>query len=198
MKIDYTNEITFIKGLKNGDSLAYSHLVETYHHRLCNYAFGLIGDTDLSEDIVQNVFIKIWKKRKKLKDDVDLKNYLYKSVYNSFIDYYRRNRPVFSLEKTHIDTLVVFVQEDSENSRERLISQVRMEIENLPPKCKQSFLLSKLEGLTNIEIAEHLNISTKTVEGHITKAFSILRKTLDAKMNGGFLLLFGKNLKQEV
>tara|TARA_R110000764_G_scaffold36_4_gene306 strand:- start:2919 stop:3515 length:597 start_codon:yes stop_codon:yes gene_type:complete len=198
MKIDYINEITFIKGLKNGDSQAYTHLVETYHHRLCNYAYGLIGDNDLSEDIVQNVFIKIWKKRKKLKEDVDLKNYLYKSVYNGFIDYYRRNRPVFSLEKIHIDTLVVFVQEDSENSMERLISQVKMEIENLPPKCKQSFILSKQEGLTNIEIAEHLKISTKTVEGHITKAFTILRETLDAKMKGVFLLLFGKDFKQEI
>ena len=198
MKMDYINDIAFIKGLKNGDSRAYTHLVETYHQRLCSYAFGLLGDSDLSEDIVQNVFIKIWKKRKKLKEDVDLKNYLYKSVYNGFLDYYRRNRPVFSLEKTHIDTLVVYVQEDLDNSMERLISQVNMEIKNLPPKCKQSFLLSKQEGLTNIEIAEHLNISTKTVEGHITKAFSILRKTLDAKMNGVFLLLFGIDLKQEI
>ncbi|RTE54110.1 RNA polymerase sigma-70 factor [Arenibacter aquaticus] len=197
MKIDHFNEKTLINGLKNGESLAYTQLVETYHNRLCNYANELISDTDLSEDIVQNVYIKIWKKRKNLKDDVDLKNYLYKSVYNGFIDYYRRNRPVFSLEKLHIDTLVAFVQEESENSVERLISQVKIEIENLPPKCKRSFVLSKQEGLSNIEIAEHLNISTKTVEGHITKAFSILRKTLDAKLNGVFLLLFGMDLKQK-
>ncbi|GGW42041.1 hypothetical protein GCM10007383_28380 [Arenibacter certesii] len=102
------------------------------------------------------------------------------------------------MEKIQIDTLVVFVQEDSGNSMERLISQVKIEIENLPPKCKQSFILSKQEGLTNIEIAEHLNISTKTVEGHITKAFSILRKTLDPKINGVFLLLFGIDLKQKI
>ncbi|WP_422080752.1 RNA polymerase sigma factor [Ulvibacterium sp.] len=197
MKINYINEITFVKGLKKGDSKAYTYLVETYHHKLCTYAFGLIGDYDLSQDIVQNVFMKIWRQRKKLKDDIDLTNYLYKSVYNGFIDQYRKKRPVFSLEKVHIDSLKVFVQEDSENSMERLIVHVKKEIENLPPKCKQAFLLSKQEGLTNIEIAEYLNISTKSVEGHITKAFSILRKTLDAKMNGIFLLLFGVDLRQK-
>ncbi|MCK0146708.1 sigma-70 family RNA polymerase sigma factor [Arenibacter sp. F26102] len=197
MKIDYINEVIFVQGLKNGDSTAYKYLVENYHHRLCTYAYGLIGDNDSSEDIVQNVYIKIWKQRKKLKDDVDLTNYLYKSVYNGFVDQYRKIRPVFSLEKIHIDTLGAFVQEDSEHSLERLISQVKKEIENLPPKCKQAFLLSKQDGLTNIEIAEYLNISTKSVEGHITKAFTILRKSLDGKMKGIFLLLFGMELKQK-
>ncbi|WP_251795821.1 MULTISPECIES: RNA polymerase sigma factor [unclassified Arenibacter] len=198
IKMEYINEVSFVQGLKKGDSKAYTCLVETYHHRLCTYAFGLTGGYDLSEDIVQNVFIKIWKQRKKLKDDVDLKNYLYKSVYNGFVDHYRKIRPVFSLEKVHIDTLGVFVQEDSESSFERIILQVKKEIDNLPPKCKQAFVLSKQEGLTNIEIAEYLNISTKSVEGHITKAFTILRKSLDSKMKGVFLLLFGVDLKRGV
>ncbi|WP_339709284.1 RNA polymerase sigma-70 factor [uncultured Kriegella sp.] len=196
MQINFTTEADFVQGLKKGDSEAYTYLVETYHHKLCTYAFGLIRDYDLSEDIVQNVFIKIWKQRKKLKDDIDLTNYLYKSVYNGFIDQYRKMRTVFSLEKVHIDTLKFFVQEDSENSLERIIVYVKNEIENLPPKCKQAFLLSKQEGLTNHEIADYLNISTKSVEGHITKAFSILRNTLDGKMNGIFFLLFGEDLKQ--
>ncbi len=197
MKIDFINEVAFVKGLKKGDSKAYTYLVETYHHKLCTYAFGLIGDYDLSEDIVQNVFMKIWKQRKNLKDDIDLTNYLYKSVYNGFIDQYRKRRPVFSLEKVHIDSLKVFVQEDSENSLERLIANVKKEIKNLPPKCQQVFLLSKQDGLSNIEIAEYLNISTKSVEGHITKAFSIIRKALDGKMDQIFFLLFGVDLKQE-
>ncbi|HAT75662.1 MAG TPA: RNA polymerase sigma-70 factor, partial [Flavobacterium sp.] len=52
-----------------------------------------------------------------------------------------------------------------------------------PPKCKQTFILSRQDGLTNIEIAEFLNVSIKSVEAHITKAFSILRKTVGDKMN---------------
>ncbi|WP_243456827.1 sigma factor-like helix-turn-helix DNA-binding protein [Polaribacter batillariae] len=77
-----------------------------------------------------------------------------------------------------------------ENSLEKLILLVKKEIENLPPKCKKTFVLSKQEGLTNIEIAEYLNISIKSVEAHITKAFSILRKTLGNKTNGVLFLLF--------
>ena len=163
------------------------------HHILCTYAFGLVGDYDLTEDIVQNVFIEIWKQRKQLRDDINLKKYLYKCIYNGFIDHYRKQRPVFSLEKMHIDTLNVFVQEEPENSMERLITLVKREIEKLPPKCKQTFLLSKQDGLTNIEIAEYLNISTKSVEGHITKAFSILRKSLGTKVSGILFMFFWPN-----
>ncbi|WP_445747751.1 sigma factor-like helix-turn-helix DNA-binding protein [Polaribacter sp.] len=69
---------------------------------------------------------------------------------------------------------------------------VKKEIENLPPKCKQIFLLSKEEGLTNIEIAEYLNVSIKSVEAHITKAFGILRSAIGNKIDGILFLLFGK------
>ena len=70
---------------------------------------------------------------------------------------------------------------------------VKKEIDKLPPKCKQTFLLSKKEGLTNIEIAEYLNVSIKSVEAHITKAFSILRKSIGNKVEGILFLLFGSN-----
>ena len=70
---------------------------------------------------------------------------------------------------------------------------VKKEIDKLPPKCKQTFLLSKKEGLTNIEIAEYLNVSIKSVEAHITKAFSILRKSIGNKVEGSLFLLFGSN-----
>ncbi|MEO8254993.1 MAG: sigma factor-like helix-turn-helix DNA-binding protein, partial [Flavobacterium sp.] len=64
------------------------------------------------------------------------------------------------------------------------------EIDNLPQKCKLVFNLSKKEGLTNIEIAEHLEVSIKTVEAQITKAFSILRSSLEIKTKGFLFLLF--------
>lgn len=186
----YPNQISFLKSLKNGDSKAYTFLVDTYHHKLCLYAFSLTNDHDLSEDIVQNVFIRIWEVRKKLKDEFNFKSYLYRSVYNEFIDQYRKDKNVLALEKKHIDALSFIVEEEDEKSLERLIKLIKKEIQNLPPKCKQTFLLSKHEGLTNVEIADYLNISIKSVEGHITKAFSILRKTLGDKVNGLLFLLF--------
>ena len=192
MKMNYTNQVDFVKSLKRGDSNAYSHLVDAFHQKLCSYAYSLIGDQAVSEDVVQTVYIKIWNKREKIKDDVDVLNYLYKSVYNAFIDQYRKQRPVFSLEKAHIDSLNVFIQETSETYKENLIGLIKKEIENLPPKCKKVFLLSRNEGLTNIEIAEYLNISKKSVEGHITKAFTFLRSRLGNQYDTVLFLLFGK------
>lgn len=188
----FTDNIQLINALKLGEPKAYTYLVDSYHHKLCAYAFSLTNDKDLAEDIVQNVFIRVWKKREHLKSEFSINGFLYRSVYNEFIDEYRKNRPVFRLEKKYIDALSTIVEGPDNHSIDKLIAMVKKEIKNLPPKCKEVFLLSKEEGLTNIEIAEYKEISIKSVEAHITKAFSILRKTVGDKMNGVLFLLFGK------
>ncbi|QTD38588.1 RNA polymerase sigma-70 factor [Polaribacter batillariae] len=192
MNNHFSNTISLIKSLKNGESEAYRFLVKNYHHQLCVYGFSLTNDSSLAEDIVQNVFMKIWRNRQKLKEDFVLRNYLYKSVYNEFIDLYRKQKKVLMLEKIHIDALNLIVEENEEKNLEKLIGLVKTEIEKLPPKCKQIFLLSKKEGLTNIEIAEYLNLSIKSVEAHITKAFSALRKSLGDKVKTILFLMFKK------
>ena len=198
MDISFINDPALINALKKGDSKAYTFLVNNYHHKLCMYAFSLTNNHDLSEDIVQNVFMGIWKQRQKLKDDFVVKSYLYRSVYNEFIDQYRKQKSVLALEKKYIDALSTIVEQEDESSLERLINLVKQEIENLPPKCKRTFLLSKQEGLTNIEIAEYLNVSIKSVEALITKAFSLLREKVGDKMNGILFLIFGANGKTKL
>jgi RNA polymerase sigma-70 factor (ECF subfamily) len=194
MKIVFINDIEFISSLKRGDSKGYQYLVKTYHKKLCVYANNLTNDADLAEDIVQNVFMSIWKNRDKLKEQFVVKSYLYRSVYNEFIDQYRKTKKVTTLEKKYIDALTYIVEEEDEKSLEKLMHIVKKEIDKLPPKCKQTFLLSKEEGLTNMEIAEYLNISIKSVEAHITKAFSILRKSIGDKVEGILFLLFGNKV----
>lgn len=191
MNSSFSNEQFLITSLKNGDTKAYTYLVDAFHHKLCIYASGLTRNDDVAEDIVQNVFIRVWKKRHQLKEQFSLQGFLYKSVYNEFIDFYRKQKKVIPLEKKYIEELSIII-EDDENSLEKLINLMKFEIQKLPPKCKQTFLLSKQDGLTNIEISEHLNVSIKSVEAHITKAFAILRKTLGEKMNGILFLMFGK------
>lgn len=185
------DNISLINGLKKGDSKAYSLLVDTYHNKLCVYAYQLTNDRDYAKDVVQNVFINIWRIRLKLKDDFAVKSYLYRSVYNEFLNQERNRVHAIPLDKKNIDALSSILEEEDEKSLDRLMNLVKREIENLPPKCKQTFLLSKQEGLTNIEISEYLNVSIKSVEAHMTKAFSILRKTVGEKMQGILFLLFG-------
>lgn len=194
MKENYNNS-ELIEALKSGDAKSYTFLMDTYYHKLCTYTFSLIHDQDAAEDIVQNVFVKTWKKRKQLKPNFKIKSFLYKSVYNEFIDYYRKRKLVFPLEDKYISALSSIVEDEEEHSLEKLIDIVKLEIQKLPPKCKEVFLLSKQEGLTNIEIAEYKNVSIKSVEAHITKAFSILRMSIGNKTSSVLFLLFGMPAK---
>ncbi|MBF4484909.1 RNA polymerase sigma-70 factor [Flavobacterium sp. CSZ] len=192
---DYNDNATLIESLSKGDERAYNYLIDTYHHKLCVYANSLVKNIYSAEDIVQNVFIKVWEQRTRLKTDHALKSFLYKLVYNEFIDLYRKNQSLFSLEKSYYDALDSVIQEEDSESLQRVLNVVNREIQNLPPKCKEVFILSKKEGLTNIEIAEHLDVSIKTVEAQITKAFSILRSSLEEKVRSVLFVLFRKRKK---
>lgn len=191
MKQVYLDNEKLIAELKNGKESAYAFLVDTYNHKLCCYAMGLTNDKDMAEDIVQNIFIKTWEKRKNLNSKFSIKSYLYKSVYNEFIDQNRKRQSVTVLEKKYIEMLDTVVDID-EDRLEKLILLVRQEIENLPPKCRKVFFMSKEEGLSNIEIADRLNLSIKTVEAQMTKAFARLRAkmAINTRLEPLLFLLF--------
>ncbi|MDD7884672.1 RNA polymerase sigma factor [Flavivirga sp. 57AJ16] len=179
-----------IARLKSGDSLAYEELMDSFYHKLCTYALTLTNDYAKSEDIVQNVFVKVWILRKSLKTNLNLKPYLYRSVYNEFIDEFRKNSKAIYLEKKHIEAVDLVVENEKLNIDE-IMKIVDKEIDKLPPKCRKIFILNKREGLSHDEISEHLNISVKTIEGHMTRAFKILNKKISGKLNKILFLLFG-------
>lgn len=190
MSTKYSDNLELIEALKSGDSKAYTFLVDTYHHKLCIYAYSLSNDEKAAEDIVQNVFIRTWKKRNRLKSDFEIRSFLYKSVYNEFIDEYRKQKLVVPLEKKYIDALTTMVENEDDHALEAKIKLVKRAIQNLPPKCREIFMLSKHDGLTNLEIAEYKQVSIKSVEAHITKAFSILRQSIREEMQHVLFLLF--------
>lgn len=180
-----------IEQLKKGNEQAYVFLIDSFHRKLFTYAMSLTNDKDQTQDIVQNVFLKTWEYRKKLNAEQSLQSFLYKSVYNEFINQYWKDQSKKALETEYVNALNEIVEETDNSTLKKLSSLVLKEIENLPPKCKKVFLLSKKEGLTNIEISEHLNISIKSVEGHITKAYSIIRKKIDVGSNVILFILMG-------
>lgn len=184
MSISNKNVIDF---LKKGNIKAYDYLFETYYSELCNYATNLCRDRIKSEDIVQNVIIRLWKKRKKLQSDISLKNYLYRSVYNEFVDQYRKDSAITVLEKKYIEGVEKFYEIKDEPEVEKFYQIIKREIEKLPPRCKETFVLNKLEGLTYNEISEFQRVSVNTVEKQMVKALKILRSNL--KHNGEIFLL---------
>ena len=186
----FFNQKKLIKLLRKGDTRAYSYMVDLYYKKLCDYASNLARDNFKSEDIVQNVIIRMWQHREKLNPNISIKNYLYKSVYNEFIDQYRKEIAVTKLEKKYIEGLDTAIEIKDVSETNRLITLVQNEIEQLPPKCKETFLLSKQDGLTYVEIAEYQNVSVNTIEKQMVKAFSILRKKMKERMMSFIFLLF--------
>lgn len=177
----FTDNIALVYSLKQGKEEAYNYLVSKYHRRLYAYALTLINDHALAEDIVQNVFISVWKFRKRLDPEYSLKSFLFKSVYNEFLNVYKKNKSVTVLEQKYIASIGQFAESLDEQNENQIIKMVSQEIEKLPPKCRKIFTMSKREGLTNQEIADYLQISSKTVEAHVTNAFKILRENLGVK-----------------
>lgn len=180
-KVNYDNNDFLVEALKKGDGKAFAYLMDLHYQALCVYANSLIKDIYIAEDIVQNIYIRIWEQRSSLKANYSLKSFLFKSVYNEFIDQYRKNQSLFTLEKIYIDTLNSVTLEEDTETFNRILTFVNKEIENLPKKCKEVFVLSKKEGLTNLEIAAYLKVSIKTVEAQIAKAFAVLRATIQEK-----------------
>lgn len=191
MAFNYTDPDDFITHLKNGNESAYVYLINTYHKMLLIYAISLTNDRDMAQDIVQDVFFDLWKGRKKLVPMRSFKNYIYKITYHKFINQYHKNRAMSSLERAYAEALNQTFDDSNAELLERKIAIVAQGIDDLPKKCKETFLLSKKEGLTNTEIAEYMNVSIKTVEGHLTTAFSLLRKKIGSKVNHVLFIAFG-------
>ncbi|MEQ9441510.1 MAG: RNA polymerase sigma-70 factor [Cyclobacteriaceae bacterium] len=176
--MNYENASFLLQSLKKGDQQAFLHVVDKYSQRLFAYAVTLSNDHALAEDIIQNVFLKTWQQRKKLHIHSSLDTYLLRSVYNEFINQYKKNRSTMMLEQKYFQALEKASSLEDESLFKQNLARILAEVQMLPPRCKEVFMLSRKEGLTNIEISEYLNISIKSVEANITKAFSILRKKM--------------------
>ena len=140
------------------------------------YANRLFLEEAAAKDLVQECFIKLWEQREKAPSILNLKNYLYRSVYNGFIDEKRKKKLHVSIEERHASLLFEYLGESSSEMLDEKAQQLMKVIDSLPPRCKETFLLSKKEGLDHVEIASYMGVSLKTVEAQIMKAYRILRE----------------------
>ena len=174
--------------------LAFDQIYELYSHKLFSFIFGILKNDAESEDIVQEVFIKIWESRNKLDDYKLLNSYIFTIAYNNSIDLIRK-RINNGKYLDHLKNSSV-VQENSsvisEMEFDELSHQAEKLIMNLPERQKQVFQLHREKGLTYAEIADQLGISKNTVENHMVKALKYLRQNMDNSllMNMLFICLF--------
>lgn len=176
--IEYNKK--FYKRLQENDPIAWRELINSYSDRLYAYALSLSSDHDVSSDIIQQVFINLFESKDRLDPKYSLKSFLYRSTYNQFVDNYRKKKSMSILHEQYYHILDQFITNTDEEDFSKKINLLNDLIGTLPLKTKEVFILSKSDGLTNAEISEILDISIKTVEGHITRAFKLLRKMAES------------------
>ncbi|MEX0315734.1 MAG: RNA polymerase sigma factor [Allomuricauda sp.] len=195
--MDFSSDWILKDEFQKGNHKALVFLMDTYHQALCIYVHSLSNDYELAQDIVQNVFMKLWEDRYRIHSIKSIKSFLHKSVYNGFVNHWRKDKRMLVIEEKHLEALNQIVDNEHQDLLQRQIKLVKLEIQKLPPKCKETFLLSKQEGLTNMEIANFMNVSIRTVESQMNKAFRILREKLKDKIRPVLFLLLGFDSKNE-
>lgn len=164
-----------LERIKKGDSQAFKILYSEYYEKLCVYLMRYTSDKDKVEDTVQDVFTRLWNKRKEISIRSSLKNFLYRAAYNELMDNYRKQkRKDEMLSSYYHNALMQAIEVDPALKAEK-IKKLKECIEALPSKCKAVFIESKISRLRHFQVAEKLNISMKTVEGHITRGFAMIK-----------------------
>lgn len=160
-----------------------------HYSYLCRIAYRYIQDKEECEDIVQETFISIWQKNKDDLSEKDFVSYIVKAVKNNCISSIRkRKQDTLYLEDLVTSPLPITSIIDDEESDNIPPEEVLIKLLSiLPPKCKEVFLMCKLQKMKYREVAQELNLSEKTIENHIGKAIRMLREYIKS---GQLLVLF--------
>lgn len=174
-----------IISIQNGDKKAFDKLFRKYYLILRDYARQLTHNVSVAEDIVQDLFYTLWTKQNEISGIKSIGAYLRISVHNRCITYLKKNSSFVSEDidkwlSAECDSLQqeIFSYRDDDLEREELSLIISETIESLPEQCRKVFKLSRNFGLKNAEIANHLGISVKAVEKHISKALNIIRQSI--------------------
>ena len=175
-------EKKLIQRVKRGDREAFDRLFEDYYQNLCNFAFLMVRDETAAEEIVTEVFYRLWCKRNEIHIRASLKKYLSKSVYNVSLNYLKH----IGILKQYKDLYIVLHKEkeiiagDYNTSPLALLEYDELEslvnevIDDLPDQCRKVFTMNRFSGMKYLEIAEALNISLSTVKYHMSTALDKL------------------------
>lgn len=179
-------ERLLLRQLREGDMNSYETLFHRYYPSFFAFAKGMLKDAGAAEDIIQNVFMKIWIHREALDETMSIKNYIYVLSKREIFNYLRAKY------NTHVvltEDMVTLESSSPDNELPTDYGELREAVQNvinsMPPKRKSIFCLSRFKSLSNQEIADKLGISIRTVEKHIELALRTFKEQL-----GGFFTLF--------
>ncbi|MFZ1688455.1 MAG: RNA polymerase sigma-70 factor [Flavobacteriales bacterium] len=162
--------------IANGDRTAFEELFRTHYRPLCAFGNSYLKDRDRSEDLVQELFVKLWNERERLAVNTSLKSYLFAAVRNRCLNEVSKVVRMRPLNEDVHDAPDETGRDEEEHTWRS--ARVQAAIEALPEERRKVFKLSRNEGLKYQEIAQHLGISVKTVENQMGKALKTLREEL--------------------
>lgn len=176
------NEKEAIAKIKNGDQDAFAYIYERYWPKVYNFTNLYILSPDCSEEIVQEVFIKLWENRADIDEHKNFDGYLFIITRNLIFNHSRKNFNLIFYQTTLQEAIEEPHSVEEELESADLREYINVLIGSLPPRQKEVFKLSREEQLTYNEIAKKLRISEKTVERHMGEALKFLRKNLQMYM----------------
>lgn len=170
-------ESEIIERIRQGDIRQFETLFRSSYLSLVRYASTMIKDKDTSEEIVQDLFVRIWQERDKLNIESSLNGYLFRAVHNRCLHHIEHAKVV----ERHAKEMMAAVPEMAETPSDMLQYKELQEkivgiIERLPERCGQIFCMNRFEGMKYAEIAEKLSLSVKTVEANMGRALKEFRK----------------------
>ena len=163
-------------------------IFKRYYSYLCKSCYRIIPHSEKSEDLVQDVFFELWKKRDSLRISTSLKAYLKRATLNKALNYIRDERIKSVGEEPLLFEASKQMSAQQGLEKKELQEMIDQAISQLPERCRLAFVLSRHEEMTYQQIADKMGISIKTVENQITKALKLLRKSLKSYLGRGMII----------
>lgn len=168
-----------VRRIRQGDVKQFESLFRSSYASLVRYAKVLIKDHDSAEEIVQDLFVRLWQDKEKLAIESSLNGYLFRSVHNRCLHFIEHRKVI----ERHAGQMMISQQEEQPGPAEiiyyeELQGKIASIIRKLPERCGQIFYMNRFEGMKYSEIADKLSVSVKTVEANMGKALKEFRKEL--------------------
>ncbi len=168
-----------VKLLQKGNVTAFDSLFEAYSSKLYGFALKYFKNESDSEELVQSVFVKVWENRQSLKSEFSFKSYLFTIALNQIRKHFNKKATSFRyLESLQNDPELTEHPSLQNDDYESVLQQINQLIELMPPRRREIFMKSKLEGKSSKEIASELNISAGTVDNQVSEALRFIRSRL--------------------
>ncbi len=187
----YLRDSELVERMRDGDKRAFEAIFDRYYDLLHTFAKHILKDSFAAEDIIQNVFIKVWIRKERINSKLSLRSYLLVATRNELFDYMRLR---YNLLRSDINDAMFDVADTDPDAGEYLLRRERAgfidaAMRSMPDKRREIFSMRYERSMTNAEIARALNLSIRTVEKHVDLAIKQIRRTISVLLPL-FMILF--------